>query len=408
MTEAQPFDGEADPLGAFLPGPRLRLPPLGIGPLNGLKVAVKDIFDIEGQVTGCGNPDWARGHETAERHAEAVMRLLRAGAELVGKTITDELAYSLNGRNAHFGAPANPEAPGRICGGSSSGSASAVAGGLCDVALGSDTGGSIRVPASYCGLYGLRPTHDRIPLDGVMPLAPSFDTVGWFARDPQNLEKVGAVLLGEDRQSVSFRRLLVAEDAFELASPQAQSQLQALRQRLEMLLGPAQILRPGDPEGLARWSERFRILQGREIRRVHGPWLEATRPQFGDEVAERFAWTATLTAEQEAEAHQARQRLSATLTEVLGADGLMLLPSAPDAAPRLDDDLPAQRSHRARVLALTSLAGLAGLPQVSLPLARVDGCPLGLSLIAPAGADRALLAFATQACSGPARLASLS
>ena len=198
---------------------------------------------------------------------EAVVRLLRAGAEVVGKTVTDELAYSLNGRNVHFGTPTNSEAPGRICGGSSCGSASAVAGGLCDVALGSDTGGSIRVPASYCGLFGLRPTHGRIPLDGVMPLAPSFDTVGWFARDAETLERVGAVLLGEDAQAFGFRRLLLAEDAFALAKPSAQAALRPLVERLEIRLGRALSLRPGDPEGLARWSERFRVLQGREIRR---------------------------------------------------------------------------------------------------------------------------------------------
>jgi len=401
MPGEERFTEGSDPLGAFLPGPRARVAPLGIGPLNGLQVGVKDIFDLEGLVTGGGNPDWARTHGPAEHHAEAVVRLLRAGAEVIGKTVTDELAYSLNGRNHHFGTPANPEAPGRVCGGSSCGSASAVAGGLCDTALGSDTGGSIRVPASYCGLFGLRPTHDRIPLDGVMPLATSFDTVGWFARDAETLERVGAVLLGEDGRDFGFRRLLVAEDAFALATPPAAAALRALLPRLEARLGAAEALRPGDPEGLPAWAERFRILQGREIRRTHGDWLEATQPHFGEEVAERFAWTATLSEAQEAEAVPARRALTERLQAALGDDALLVLPSAPEAAPRLDADLPAQREHRARVLALTCLAGLAGLPQISLPLARVEGCPLGLSLIAPAGADRALLAFARSLCEGP-------
>src|SRR5690625_148100 len=385
---------DRDPLGAFLPGPRAEVPPLGIGPLNGLQVGVKDNFDLEGQVTGAGNPDYASGQQPATAHAAAVARLLRAGAAVVGKTITDELAYSLNGRNLHFGAPANPEAPGRICGGSSCGSASAVAGGLCDVALGTDTGGSVRVPASYCGLYGLRPTHDRIPLGGVVPLATSYDTVGWFARDPETLEKVGQVLLGEDGRAFTFRRLLLAEDALEQAVPAAQAHFAPVIRALERRLAPVERLRPGDPEGLAAWGERFRILQGREIRRAHGPWLDSAKPHFGEEIAERLAWTATLTEAQEAACSTQRATLTARLTEMLGDDGLLLLPSAPDAAPRLDADLPAQRDHRARVLALTSLAGHAGLPQISLPLLRVDGCPLGVSLIAPAGADRALLAFA--------------
>lgn len=395
------FNQARDPLGAFLPGPQLHLPPLGIGPLNGLTVAVKDIFDTEGLVTGSGNPDWARSHPPAEAHAEAVTRLLRAGAEVVGKTISDELAYSLSGRNKHYGAPANPEAPGRTCGGSSCGSASAVAGGLCDAALGSDTGGSIRVPASYCGLFGLRPTHDRIPLTGVTPLAPSFDTVGWFTRDAETLERVGSVLLGEDSQGFAFRRLLLAEDAVERAVPARQACLREAETRLARLLSPPERLRPGDPEGLTFWGDCFRVLQGREIHKHHGAWLAAEQPDFETEIAERLAWTGTLTAEEEAEAAAARARLTERLTTMLGDDGLLLLPSAPDAAPFLNADLPALRAHRAAVLAITSLAGHAGLPQISLPLGRVDGCPLGIGLIAPAGADRALLAFGRKVMATP-------
>ena len=394
MTSDSLSPSERDPLGAFLPGPRLEVPPLGIGPLNGLQVAVKDNFDLAGEITGAGNPDFARTQRPATAHAEAVEHLLCAGAAVVGKTITDELAYSLNGHNFHFGAPANPEAPGRLCGGSSCGSASAVAGGLCDLALGTDTGGSVRVPASYCGLYGLRPTHDRVPLAGVVPLATSYDTVGWFAREAETLEKVGQVLLGEDRQAVTFRRLLLAEDALEQAVPAAQALFPPVVRALERRLAPAERLRPGDPEGLAYWGDCFRILQGREIRRAHGAWLEAAQPRFGEEIAERLAWTATLTEAQEVECSAQRAHPTARLTELLGDDGLLLLPSAPDAAPRLDADLPAQRDHRLRVLAMTALAGHAGLPQVSLPLLRVEGCPLGVSLIAPAGSDRALLAFA--------------
>ena len=172
-----------DALGAFVPGIDAIRDGASAGPLAGLSFAAKDIFDVAGAVTGCGNPDWAATHAAAAEDSWAVARLLPAGARLVGKTITDELAYSLNGQNAHYGTPTNPNGPGRIPGGSSSGSASAVAGGVVDFALGSDTGGSVRIPASYCGIFGLRPTHGRLPLDGVMPLAPSFDTLGWFARD---------------------------------------------------------------------------------------------------------------------------------------------------------------------------------------------------------------------------------
>ena len=201
MSDQDPFAGldegrpPWDALGAFVPAPQPHIAGAADGPLAGLRFAAKDIFDIAGYVTGCGNPDWARTHGPATAHAPTVSALLDAGAELVGKTVTDELAFSLNGQNFHYGTPTNVNAPGRIPGGSSCGSASAVAGGLVDTALGSDTGGSVRTPASYCGLFGLRPSHGRITLDGVMPLAPSFDTVGWFTRDAGLLRRVGAVLL---------------------------------------------------------------------------------------------------------------------------------------------------------------------------------------------------------------------
>src|SRR5918992_3688700 len=168
------------------------------GPLAGLTFAAKDIFDVVGYVTGGGNPDWKATHEAATHTAWVVRVLLAAGATMVGKTITDEITRGIFGENAHYGTPLNPRAPGRVPGGSSSGSASAVAGELVDFALGSDTGGSVRASASFCGIYGLRPTHGRISLEGVRPLAASFDTAGWFARDAALMERVGAVLLSEE------------------------------------------------------------------------------------------------------------------------------------------------------------------------------------------------------------------
>ena len=202
-----------DPLGAFCRHVDIRVDGATVGPLAGLTFAAKDIYDVGGHTCCCGNPDWLATHPPAERTATAVTALLAAGATLVGKTLTDELAFSLNGENDHYGTPVNPAAPDRIPGGSSNGSASAVAGELVDTALGSDTGGSVRAPASYCGIYGIRTSHGAIPLDGVMPLAPSFDTVGWFARDAEMLERVGGVLLG-DGAATPPRRLLYVEDAF--------------------------------------------------------------------------------------------------------------------------------------------------------------------------------------------------
>lgn len=385
-----------DTLGAFVPNTRVFVPGATVGPLAGLRFAAKDIFDVAGHVTGCGNPDWARSHGPATAHAAAVQALLEAGADLVANTITDELAYSLGGQNVHYGTPSNVNAPGRICGGSSCGSASAVAGGLVDVALGSDTGGSVRVPASYCGLFGLRPTHGRIPLDGVMPLAPSFDTVGWFAREAALLRRVGEVLLGEaGSEARPFGRLLLAQDAFDLAEAPIRLALAPLVEGLEARLGKAEPVTVGEPGGgLDSWMWQFRRIQGYEVWRVHGAWIEAVKPRFGPEIAERFDWARAVTAEEAAAASRARQDFAARLAGLLEGAAVLCLPTAPGIAPPVGASAEAMAEHRSRTLSLTSIAGLARLPQVTLPLARVEGCPVGLSLIGAQGSDLGLLVLA--------------
>jgi amidase len=388
-----------DTVGAFLPDGLFVVDGAGEGPLSSHTFAAKDIIDVAGRLTGCGNPDWARTHAAADAHAPVVQALLDAGARLVGKTITDELAFSLNGQNAHYGTPANANAPGRICGGSSCGSASAVAAGLVDFALGSDTGGSVRVPSSYCGLFGLRPTHGRVSLAGVMPLAPSFDTLGWMTRDAALLGRVGEVLFGA-RAGAAFvpGELLLADDAFALLDEGLAEGLAPWLGRLEARLGPARRVQAGGPEGLVAWKDRFRALQAREIWATHGAWIEEVRPSFGPDVAERFAWVQTIPQAEAAEAAEAREVLRARLDALLGEDRLLCLPSAPGIAPLVDASPEDLRRHRDRVLSLTCIAGLSGLPQVSLPLGRGSGCPLGLSLMGPRGSDLGLLAFAESLC----------
>ncbi len=384
-----------DTLGAFVPGTEVELGGAGSGPLKGLSFAAKDIFDVAGTVTGCGNPDWAGSHEPAAGHAAAVERLLAAGADLAGKTITDELAFSLNGQNHHYGTPTNANAPGRIPGGSSSGSASAVAGGLVDLALGSDTGGSVRIPASYCGLYGLRPTHGRISLAGVMPLAPSLDTVGCFARGAEPLSRAFAALFDRPGPRGSFSRLLRAEDAFALAEPAAAEVLEPLLRRLEAIFGAAEdVTVAPEGDGLADWVEHFRALLGGEAWISHRDWIAARRPSFGPELTQRFAWARGIPEAEIAAARDAREAIAGALAERLGDEAVLCLPTAPGIAPRIDASEEALLDHRYRVHRLTCIAGLARLPQISLPLASLEGCPLGLSLIGGPGTDEKLLALA--------------
>lgn len=390
-----------DPLNAFVAHGGVDREGHPGGPLAGTACAVKDALDVAGVPTGFGHPAWLASHPVPQHDAEVVRRVLEAGARVVGKTHCDELCYSLNGINGHYGTPVNPRAPQRLPGGSSSGSASAVAGGLADFALGSDTGGSVRVPASYCGLYGMRPTHGAVPEAGVVPFAPSYDTVGWFAREAALFAKVGRVLLpAATGPADAPRRLLIAADAFAHAEPAACAVLAPALQRLQAMLGAGEAVTVAD-EGLETWMQAFRVLQGAEIWRTHRDWIGRLAPGFGGGIAERFAWVATLGPGQVEPAAALRASIRMRMERLLAGGAVLALPTTPGPAPLLETPVPALEAWRNRCLGLLCIAGHAGLPQLSLPLAQVDGAPLGLSLIAARGADAMLLSLAERLEAGP-------
>jgi amidase len=380
-----------DPLQAFTRHTHVALEGSGRGSLLGLSFGVKDVFDIAGHRTGNGNPTFFAAHLPAQRTASAVTRLLAAGARMIGKTQCDEMAYSLNGENVHYGTPVNPKAKGRIPGGSSSGSAVAVSGGLVDFALGTDCGGSVRVPASYCGVYGLRTTHAAIACDGIVPLAASFDTVGFFAREARVMRAVGEVLLPA-APPFAPKRLLVATDAVALADPMIASALAARVATLRSAVSEVVEVKvyTGDP---ADWSRAFRILQGAEIWAQHGDFVRRFQPHFGPGVNERFAWASTIDPADVVSQALNREVVARHMAGLLGDDALMCLPTVPGIA--LKPNIPPLELEvfRARAFALLAIAGLARLPQISLPVATFQGCPVGLSLIGPRGTDRGLLDF---------------
>ena len=274
---ALPFE---DPVGAFCRHNHVALKGAENGPLAGLTFGAKDVFHIAGTPTGFGHPAWLATHEPPAETAVAVRWLLDAGADLAGKTHTDELAYSLTGENRHYGTPVNARAPDRIPGGSSNGSAAAVTAGLVDFAIGTDCGGSVRLPASYCGIFGMRPTIDRVPLDGVIPFGPPFDVAGWFARDAQVLEKVGRVLLADDSEPAPPRRLLRATDAFDMVDEAVTGALDAAVETVAACVDVVEDVTVA-PEGLESWFETFRVLQAASIWANHGAWITKTRPEFG-------------------------------------------------------------------------------------------------------------------------------
>lgn len=379
---------------AFVPYPDVPVRHASTGPLSGLYFGVKDLFDVAGYPTGGGNPLLLAMSGIKTQTAPTVQKLLDAGAAFTGKTVTDELAFSMNGSNAHFGAPLNGAAPERITGGSSSGSASAVSSRLCDFALGTDTGGSVRAPASHCGLYGIRPTHGRISLESALALCHSYDTCGWLARDASTFARVADVLMDADPAPLPAQpRLLSPTDIWGLIAPEVLPAWNTALACVTAVYGQAA------PTTLALeslesmyWS--FRYIQGREAWMTDGAFIERYAPVLGPGVQERFVWSKAVTDAQVEQAQAFRARFRTHLAALLGSDGVLLMPTMPDVAPLRSADDTALENYRNQAVQMLCAAGLAGFPQISLPLASRRGAPLGLSLLGPAGSDRSLIAMA--------------
>lgn len=363
------------------------------GPLAGLTAAVKDMYDIAGYCTGNGNPTWLASHPPAGKNAGAVQRLLDAGATVIGKTVCDEFFFSVTGANAHYGTPVNPRAPGRLPGGSSSGSASAVAAGTCDFAIGSDTGGSVRIPAAFNGLYGLRPTLNRIDLSGAQAMAPSFDVPGWFASSPGVFRKVGDVLLDAQRVDATVERIIVLEDAYAEADEEVANLLHSALEFMTDELPPLLHARIA-PQGFDPWREAFRVIQGYEVWQTFGDFITRHQPDLGPGIRERMEYSSKVSKAEVEAARGVHEEARDHIRRTARAGTILALPTAPCVAPPIEMPAAEMENFRVRVMRLTCIAGMAGLPQVNVPIGTLDGCPIGLSLVGWAGGDEALLDLA--------------
>ncbi len=382
-----------DSINAFVPGPRVNIAGAAQGPLAGMTFAAKDLFDVAGIPTGGGNHDWGRYHPVPVSHAWSVQRLLDAGATLIGKTITDEVSLGILGENAFDGTPRNSKAPDRVPGGSSSGSAAAVAAGLCDTALGTDTGGSVRVPSSFCGLYGIRPTHGRLDLTGMLPQAPSSDTTGWFARDAETFAKVSSVMLGEELPQALPARLIVAVDAFGFADAEVAAALRPMVERLASAIGNTreEVMAP---QGLSVWSRAQRTLQPYEAWQTFRPWLERDNPRMAFNVARGLTLGSMISETDRSWAELMRQEARGRMAYLLPPGTILCMPTTPFPALKKGLPLSVLGPLRDRISCLCSHGGLTGVPQVNLPGAELDGLPIGLSIVGGRGSDASLVALA--------------
>ena len=383
----------ADTCNAFVPGEMVTVDPLREGKLSALTFAVTELYDVKGFVTGASNPRWKNTHPVAQTTAPAVEMLLNEGATLLGKTISDEMAFSLDGENAHYGTPLNTRCPDRIPGGSSSGSAAAVAGGLVDFALGTDTAGSMRIPASYCGIYGFRPTHGAIPLQGVHPMAPSFDAAGWFARTPEMLARVGSVLLGSEIPGFKINKFVIARDLFDTKDASIASKYAAFIQKLSELRVEIVETELGKPD-FSTWIDTLRNIQWWELNQAHGVWISQNLDTFGAEIRGRLEKIASVTRSEMEEKRLVREQLIGRIESLVSPGTIIVFPTAPGIAPLKGRSIDEARASRLNTIRHTCIAAVAGLPQVSMPLIEQDGCPIGISFLGARGQDSQLLAAA--------------
>lgn len=364
------------------------------GPLLGLRVAVKDVFAVRGYRIGAGNPTWLREAAREREHAPAVLDLLKGGASVRGLARTDELAYSIAGANPHYGTPVNGAVPGALPGGSSSGPATAVATGQADVGLASDTAGSVRVPASYQGLWGLRTTHGLVPRQGMLPLAPSFDTVGWLTRTGATLEHVVSWCLDDDAPLLPSRRVVPVE-VLQLLEPATREAFDA------WCAGTVEEVEVGP---LDAWFEAFRVVQAAEAWRAHGTWIDAHPDAVGPGVRERFAIAREVTAADEASARAEVERLSAVI-RAIADDAVLVLPTTPGPAPARTASADELDRVRGATLRMTALAGIGGLPALSVPAlhfpSALGPAPVGVCFVGPRGTDLSLVRHA-RSLGGPA------
>ncbi|KAI3755293.1 hypothetical protein L1987_55089 [Smallanthus sonchifolius] len=391
-------------------------PPTAKQPLSDLTFAMNDVFDVKEYVTGFGNPDWKRTHEEAGKTAVVVTALLKNGATCVGKTVMDELSFGITGENSHYGTPTNPAMPSYIPGGSSSGSAVAVAAELVDFAIGIDTIGGVRLPASFCGVLGFRPSHGVASTIGVLPNSQSLDTVGIFARDPSILHRVAHVLLQlnpvEPRRT---RRIIVADDLFQLSKIPQQKTVHIVSKVTEKLAGYqapkhtniGEYILSNVPSlkyfreqtsnlqngayTLKALASAMILLQRYEFKTNHEEWINTVKPRLGSDVSDPIHAAITANHENIKAYYKVRTEMRAALRNLLKDDGILVVPTVADTSLKLNSKKTLLTEFHDRAFPLLSIATMSGCCQITVPFGKHEDSLIGVSFIANHGSDKFLL-----------------
>lgn len=346
------------------------------GPLSGAPYFAKDLFPVRGVPQHAGSSFLADIKPAPAQDSALVTDLAGCGAVLAGTAHLHEFAYGLTGDNPHWGNVEIPGHPGRTPGGSSSGSAALVAAGVVPLALGTDTGGSVRVPAAYCGLFGFRTTPGSRWITDAFPLAPGFDTAGWFTRDAEDMLRVKAALIGRAQTERRPRGVYLGFDGWAEPDPGIAAALDRASQRFASPADAA--TRDHLIRGFQGSIEAYATLQSREASGVHAHWLDRYRDRYGSEVWQRLDRGRRWTEEELGRALVGQTAIRLLWTQFFLTYDYLVLPATPFASP-----LPEQRTvaNRQRILALTTPASVGGLPVLTVPVPLPDGLSTGLQII---------------------------
>ncbi|KAK9690845.1 hypothetical protein RND81_09G157800 [Saponaria officinalis] len=390
-------------------------PPAAPLPLHGLTFAVKDIFEIKGRVTGFGNKEWKNTHEEGEKTAVVITSLLKKGATCVGSTVLDQFSFGITGENVHYGTPINPSRPQYIPGGSSSGSAVAVAAQLADFALGTDTIGCVGIPAAFCGIFGFRPSHGALSMIGVLPNSQSLDTIGWFARDPSVLHRVGHVLLQYNTEPRRTRSFIFADDLFELSEIPKHKTSYVVKKAMESLSGyqsPKHVNiglhiassvpslkgfleEPSNVNNgivvLKALASVMDLINRYEFKTNHEEWFASAKPKLVADVSGRVRKAINSILDNPKNVYKVKSEMRSALQTLLKEDGILVLPTIADPPIKRNSRKGLPVEYFDKALVLSSLSSMSGCCQVTVPLGEHNGSPISVSFIASHGADKFLL-----------------
>lgn len=371
------------------------LVPTGKGILNGLTFVVKDNIALKNHISSFGHEAWRNTHNKSTENAPTISKLLSAGAKMVGVAKLDQLTYSLTGNVSEGTPPINPLYPDRFTGGSSSGSASAVAGNVADIGIGTDTGGSVRVPAALCGLFGFRPTHGTINTKGVIPLAPRFDTVGIFARNSSLLLTVySAIAEKTESRQEKITTVILPLESLSLVSTEIAHAVRSGAYQLAQTLNTNVEEISGSELYNSRVRELLVRLQTREIWEIHGTWIKAHNHSLSPEVSKRLEMcekNANAPQEEKDADEQEFKNYRKTFNSIVTPGTVMAVPVTSDFAMRRNAIDEALKISRTANLHLNAIAGLAGAPEVVTPVVSELKNSVGVGFIGAINQDEAIL-----------------